>query len=53
MTWASGRWYDGTWFEDKQHGFGISKSSGKNAKPIQGEWVEGKRSKFMHENSIE
>jgi len=48
LTWPSGKSYNGQWAEGRQHGFGILTVG---IKKIQGEWVEGKRSRWKDDSA--
>ena len=46
MTWPSGRKYTGPWKNDLQHGIGVQYDPKQGTK-MQGEWKEGKRTKWL------
>jgi hypothetical protein len=46
MTWPSGRKYTGPWRNDLQHGIGVQYDPKQGTK-MQGEWKEGKRTKWL------
>lgn len=45
--WPDGRKYDGEWKNGKQNGIGIYRSA--NNKERKGEWIDGKRSRWVDE----
>lgn len=49
FRWPDGRGYEGQWKDGKQHGRGVSISSAGERK--EGEWVEGKRDRWIEENN--
>jgi hypothetical protein len=46
FIWSNGNKYIGSWRDDKQHGIGIYYNV-KDGSKKQGEWVNGKRSKWL------
>jgi len=46
MIWPNGKKYTGPWRNDVQHGLGVQFDP-KTAIKMQGEWKEGKRTKWL------
>jgi len=50
FTWKDGRQYTGNWKEGKQHGLGHFRSSANSKKQKKGEWVDGKRVRWIEDD---